>query len=123
MRLKNSKSNSEFAKRLRNYANKAGYTVNETELRNILNRRATTRGGVKRVRNATEERMYLVNNAAWYNSNGTNVTNRINDNNWTLTNNNNVTPLVRSYTNATNVKTYKRKVANYNAARAKRARQ
>jgi len=120
---KNSKSNSEFAKRLRNYANKAGYTVNETELRNILNRRATTRGGVKRVRNATEERMYLVNNAAWFNSNGTNVTNRINNNNWTLTNNNNVTPLVKNHTNATNVKTYKRKLANYNAARAKRARQ
>jgi hypothetical protein len=119
---KNSNSNSAFVNRIRNYANRAGYTVNETELRNILNRRATTRGGVKRVRNATEERMYLVNNSAWYNINGTNVTNRINKNNWTLTNNNNVTPLVKNHTNATNVKTYKRKVANYNAARAKAAR-
>jgi hypothetical protein len=119
---KNSNSNSAFVNRIRNYANRAGYTVNETELRNILNRRATTRGGVKRVRNAAEERMYLVNNSAWYNINGTNVTNRINDNNWTLTNNNNVTPLVKNHTNATNVKTYKRKVANFNAARAKAAR-
>ena len=120
---RNSKSNSEFATRVRSYANRAGYTVNENTLKGVMNRRATTRAGTKRVRNAETERMYLVNNAAWYNINGTNVTNKINANNWVRTNNNNVTPLVKNHTNATNVKTFKRKVANFNSARAARARQ
>jgi len=107
---RNSNSNSEFVKRLRNHAERAGLTVNENQLRGILATRAKTRAGVKRARNATEEHMYLVNNSAWYNSNGMNVTNRINKNNWTLTNNNNKTQLIRSYANGTSVKTYKRKV-------------
>ena len=119
---KNSKSNSEFVRRLRNHANRAGYTVNENTLKGVMNRRATTRAGVKRVRNAETERMYLVNNTQWRNSNGTNVTNKINANNWVRTNNNNTTDNIGEYTNATNVKTFKRKVANYNSARAARAR-
>ena len=117
-----SNSNSEFATRVRSYANRAGYTVNENTLKGIMARRATTRAGTKRVRNAETERMYLVNNTEWRNSNGTNVTNKINANNWVRTNNNNVTPLVKNHTNATNVKTFKRKVANFNRARAERAR-
>jgi hypothetical protein len=87
--------------------------------------RAKTRAGVKRKRNATKEHMYLVNNTEWRNSNGTNVTNKINKNNWVRTTNNGVSPLVRSYANGQNVKTFKRKLANFNAvrAKAKRARQ
>ena len=119
---RNSKSNTEFERLLRNYANKAGYTVNENQLKGILATRATTRAGVKRVRNAETERMYLVNNTEWRNSNGTNVTNKINANNWVRTNNNNTTADIGEYTNATNVKTFKRKVANFNSARAARAR-
>ena len=119
---KNSSSNSEFVRRLRNHASRAGRTVNENQLRRILATRAKTRAGVKRVRNATEERMYLVNNREWRNSNGTNVTNKINANNWTRTNNNSKSQLVKSYTNATNVKTFKRKVANFNSERAGRVR-
>jgi hypothetical protein len=115
---RNSKSNSDFANRVRSYANKAGYTVNENKLKGLMARRATTRAGVKRVRNAETERMYLVNNTQWRNSNGTNVTNKINANNWVRTNNNNTTADIGEYTNATNVKTFKRKVANFNAARA-----
>ena len=118
-----SNSNSEFAQRLRNYGISSGITVNENTLKGIIARRATTRAGTKRGRNAENERMYLVNNEAWYNINGTNVTNKINANNWVRTNNNNVTPLVKNHTNATNVKTFKRKVANFNSARAARARQ
>jgi hypothetical protein len=120
---KNSKSNSEFSTRVRSYANRAGYTVNENTLRGLMNRRATTRAGVKRARNAETDRMYLVNNSTWHNSNGTNVTNKINANNWVRTNNNNVTPLLRnSIDPAANVKTFKRKVANFNSARAARVR-
>ena len=120
---KTSNSNSEFVRSLRNYANRVGKTVNENQIKKILTTRATTRAGTKRVRNAETERMYLVNNEAWYNINGTNVTNKINANNWVRTNNNNVTPLVKNHTNATNVKTFKRKVANFNRARAARAQQ
>jgi uncharacterized protein YcfL len=118
---RNSESNSQFEKRLRNYAERTGLTVNENQLRGILSTRSKTRASAKRLRNAAAERMYLVNNAFWYNSNGTNVTNRINANNWIRTNNNNITPLVKMTANARNVKTYKRKVANFNAARARRA--
>ncbi|BAT22729.1 hypothetical protein [Yellowstone lake phycodnavirus 3] len=53
--------------------------------------------------------MYLVNNTEWRNSNGTNVTNRINSSNWVRTNNTNKSQLVRSHANGTNVKTYRRK--------------
>jgi hypothetical protein len=119
---KTSSSNSEFVRRLRNHANRAGRTVNENQIKKILNRRAATRAGVKRVRNAETERMYLVNNTQWRNSNGTNVTNKINANNWVRTNNNNTTADIGEYTNATNVKTFKRKVANFNSARAARAK-
>ena len=114
---RSSNSNSEFANRLRSYANRSGYTVNENSLKGILARRATTRAGVKRVRNAETERMYLVNGKDWFNGNLTNVTNKINVNNWVRTNNNN-TPFL----NSNNVKTFKRKVANFNNARAARAR-
>ncbi len=120
---KNSSSNSEFVNRLRNYANRAGKTVNEKQLAGILTRRATTRTGVKRVRNAETERMYLVNGRDWFNSNGTNVSNKINPTNWVQTNNNNTTPFIKSHTISNNVKTFKRKVANFNSARAVRARQ
>ena len=119
---RNSKTNTEFARRIRNYADTAGYTVNENKLKSVMNRRATTRAGVKRVRNAETERMYLVNDRDWFNSNGTNVSNKINENNWVRTTNNNKSQLVRSYANATNVKTFKRKVANFNSARAARTR-
>lgn len=107
--LRNSNSNTEFARKLRNFANRSGYTVNENKLKGILERRASTRAGAKRKRNAETERMYLVNNTDWFNSNWANVTNKINPNNWVRTNNNNVTPLVKFHTNATNVKTFKRK--------------
>jgi hypothetical protein len=120
---KTSNSNSEFVRSLRNYANRVGKTVNENQIKKILTTRAKTRAGVKRVRNAETERMYLVNGKDWFNINGTNVTNKINANNWVRTNNNNVTPLVKNHTNANNVKTFKRKVANFNSARAARARQ
>ena len=105
---KNSSSNSEFVERLRNHASRAGKTVNENQLAGILARRATTRTGVKRVRNAETERMYLVNGRDWFNSNGTNVSNKINPNNWVLTNNNNMTPFIKSHTISNNVKTFKR---------------
>jgi hypothetical protein len=119
---RSSNSNSEFVKSLRNYANRSGYTVNENNLKGIMSRRATTRAGVKRVRNAETERMYLVNGKDWFNSNANNVTNKINANNWVQTNNNHVTPFIRSFINTNNVKTFKRKVANFNSARAARAR-
>ena len=119
---RSSKSNSEFANSVRSYANRGGYTVNENKLKSITARRATTRAGVKRVRNADTERMYLVNGKDWFNGNANNVTNKINAGNWVLTNNNNVTPFVKSYTNTNNVKTFKRKVANFNSARAARVR-
>lgn len=106
---KTSSSNSEFVNRLRNYANRSGKAVNEKQLAGILATRSKTRAAAKRKRNAETERMYLVNNTEWRNSNGTNVTNTINPNNWVQTNNNSVTRLVKSYTNATTVKTFKRK--------------
>ena len=118
---RSSNSNSEFDQRLRSYANRRGYTINENTLKGILARRATTRAGTKRVRNAETERMYLVNNTQWRNSNGTNVTNKINANNWVRTNNNNTTANIGEYTNATNVKTFKRKLTNFNKERAARA--
>jgi hypothetical protein len=107
---------------LRNYGISSGITINENQLKSILTRRAATRAGVKRVRNAETERMYLVNGKDWFNSNANNVTNKINANNWVQTNNNHVTPFIRSFINTNNVKTFKRKVANFNNARAARAR-
>ena len=121
--LRNSKSNTEFANKIRSWAIRSGRTVNENRLGGILAARARTRAGTKRVRNVETERMYLVNNKDWFNRNGTNVTNKINASNWVLTNNNNVTPFIKSHANSNNVKTFKRKVANFNSARAARARQ
>lgn len=115
---KNSSSNNEFVNRLRNYANRAGQAVNENQVKAILATRAKTRAGTKRKRNAETERMYLVNNSDWFNSNGTNVTNKINANNWVRTNNDNTTQYLVGYANSNNVKTFKRKVANFNSARA-----
>jgi hypothetical protein len=77
---KNSKTNTEFANRVRTYASKAGYTVNENKLKGILTRRATTRAGTKRA----AERVYRLGNNWWFNSNVTNVTNKINPSNWVL---------------------------------------
>jgi len=77
---------------------------------------------VKRVRNAETERMYLVNGKDWFNGNANNVTNKINANNWVQTTNNNTTKYLVGYANSNNVKTFKRKVANYNSARAARGR-
>jgi hypothetical protein len=57
---KNSNSNSEFAKRLRNYANTAGYTVNENQIKGIIARRATTRAGTKRTRNGNKIQSYSI---------------------------------------------------------------
>ena len=119
---KGSKSNTEFANRLRSFANRAGYTVNDNQLRGIIATRAKTRAGVKRVRNAETERMYLVNGKDWFNGNANNVTNKINANNWVQTTNNNTTKYLVGYANSNNVKTFKRKVANYNSARAARGR-
>jgi hypothetical protein len=119
-----SSSNTEFAKRLRNYANRSGFTVNENQIKGILAARAKTRAGVKRVKNAETERMYLVNTPdgrRWFNSNGANV-NNINTGNWVQTTNNNVANNIMSYVNGTNVKTFKRRVSNFNSNRAKRAR-
>ena len=76
---RNSKSNTEFNRRLRTYANKAGYTVNENQLKGILARRATTRAGMKRA----EERVYRAGNN-WFNNNAVNITNKINKANWVL---------------------------------------
>jgi hypothetical protein len=120
---RNSKSNTEFENRLRRHAERVGYVVNENQLKNILARRAATRAGAKRVRNAETERMYLVNGKDWFNGNANNVTNKINANNWVRTTNNNTTTYLVGYTNSNNVKTFKRKVPNFNSARAARARQ
>jgi hypothetical protein len=121
--LRNSKSNTEFANKIRSWAIRSGRTVNENQLRGIIATRAKTREGAKRVRNAETERIYLVNGKDWFNGNATNVTNKINANNWVRTNNDNTTKYLVGYANSNNVKTYKRKVANFNSARAARARQ
>jgi hypothetical protein len=104
---KNSKSNSEFTRRLRTYANKEGYIVNENQLKGILARRASTRAGTKKA----EERVYKAGNN-WYNNNGANVTNKINPANWVL----NEAPNKQAERNIAwrtnyngNVKTYRRK--------------
>jgi len=76
---KNSNSNTEFANRIRNYANRAGYTVNENKIKGILAMRAKTRAGTKRA----EERIYKAGNN-WYNNQGNNVTNKINTSYWVL---------------------------------------
>jgi hypothetical protein len=76
---RNSKSNTEFANRVRKYAIRAGYTINENKLKGILATRAKTRAGVKRA----EERVYRVGNN-WFNNNAVNITNKINPDNWVL---------------------------------------
>jgi len=116
-----SKSNTDFANKLRKWVNKTPYTLNENKIKAIIATRAKTRASAKRVRNVPEERMYLVNNRDWFNSNGTNVTNKINASNWILTNNNNITPFIKNHTITNNVKTYKRKLANYNKNMVRRS--
>ena len=104
---RNSKSNTEFANRLRNYANRAGYTVNENKLKGILTRRASTRAGTKRA----EERVYKVGNN-WYNNKMGNVTNKINLANWVLDENPNkeaANALAWMVNYNGNIKTYRRK--------------
>ena len=76
---KNSKTNKEAMNRIKEIANKGGYTM--PNLQTMVNRRASTRAGTKR----SEERMYKVGNN-WFNNNGKNVTANINTNNWVRTN-------------------------------------
>lgn len=105
---KNSKTNTEFATRIRNYANKAGYTVNENKLKGILAMRAKTRAGTKRA----AERVYRLGNNWWFNNNVTNVTNKINPSNWVLDEspNKQAERNIAWLTNYNgNVKTYRRK--------------
>jgi hypothetical protein len=104
---RNSKSNADFNRRLRTYANKAGYTVNENQLKGILARRATTRAGTKRA----EERVYRAGNN-WFNNNAVNITNKINKSNWVLNEapNKEAENALAWLTNYNgNVKTYRRK--------------
>lgn len=104
---KNSSSNREFANRVRSYANRAGYTVNENKLKGILAMRAKTRAGTKRA----AERVYKAGNN-WYNNNGANVTNKINPSNWVLNEapNKEVENALAYMMNYNyNVKTYRRK--------------
>jgi hypothetical protein len=77
---RNSKTNTEFANRLRGFADRSGFTVNENKLKGILATRAKTRAGTKRA----EERVYRLENNNWFNNNATNVTNKINPANWVL---------------------------------------
>jgi hypothetical protein len=105
---RNSNTNTEFANRVRTYASKAGYTVNENKLKGILTRRATTRAGTKRA----AERVYRLGNNWWFNSNVTNVTNKINPSNWVLDEspNKQAERNIAWLTNYNgNVKTYRRK--------------
>ena len=117
---RNSKTNTEFVNRIRKYANKAGYVVPENKLKGILAMRAKTRAGTKRA----EERIYKAGNN-WFNNRGNNVTSKINKDNWVLneTPNRQVELAIANIINYNgNVKTYKRKVANFNSARAHNAR-
>ena len=117
---RNSKTNTEFVNRIRKYANKAGYVVPENKLKGILAMRAKTRAGTKRA----EERIYKAGNN-WFNNRGNNVTSKINKDNWVLneTPNRQVELAIANIIDYNgNVKTYKRKVANFNAARAHNAR-
>jgi hypothetical protein len=79
--------------------------VNENKIAGILARRASTRAGSKR----SSDRMYLVNNKWWHNSNGANVSNKINPANWVRSENNDVSKNISALFNNANVKTFKRK--------------
>ena len=102
---KDRSSNANFVKRVTSWAPKAGYIANVKQLNAIVARRATTRAGVKRA----AERVYLVNGVQWRNSNGDNVTSKIKSTNWVKTKNNSIAPLVKEYTNAVKVETFRRK--------------
>jgi hypothetical protein len=102
---RNRSSNANFVKRVLSWAPKAGYIANVKQLNAIVARRATTRAGVKRA----AERVYLVNGVQWRNTNGANVTGRIKSSNWVKTKNNSIAPLVKNYTNAAKVETFRRK--------------
>jgi hypothetical protein len=105
---RNSKSNTDFANRVRNFGLKYGYTVNENKLKGIISTRAKTRAGTKRA----SERIYLIGNNTWYNANMNNITSKINSKNWVLneSGNNNVANAIASMMNyEETVKTYRRK--------------
>ena len=102
---KDRSSNANFVKRVLSWAPKAGYIANAKQLNAIVARRATTRAGVKRA----AERVYLVNGVQWRNTNGANVTSKINSTNWVKTKNNSIAPLVKEYTNAAKVETFRRR--------------
>jgi hypothetical protein len=102
---RNSKTNKEFSNKIRKFAAVAGYSVNENKIAGILARRASTRAGSKR----SSDRMYLVNNKWWHNSNGANVSNKINPANWVRSENNDVSKNISALFNNANVKTFKRK--------------
>ena len=105
--FRNSKTNTEFARRVQNFAVRSGYAVNENKLKGILAMRAKTRAGTKRI----EERIYRAGNN-WYNNKGNNVTNKINPANWVLneTPNKSIELAVANLKNYSgNVKTYHRK--------------
>ena len=104
---RNSKSNTDFVNRVRKFANRAGYTVNENKLKGILATRAKTRAGVKRA----EERVYRAGNN-WFNNNAVNITNKINKSNWVLNEapNKEIENALASLVNYNgNIKTYRRK--------------
>jgi hypothetical protein len=105
--FRSSKTNTEFARRVQNFAVRSGYAVNENKLKGILVMRAKTRAGTKRI----EERIYRAGNN-WYNNKGNNVTNKINPANWVLneTPNTSIELAVANLKNYNgNVKTYRRK--------------
>jgi len=74
---KRRKSNANFAARVRSWAPKMGYIIDEKRIAGILARRATTRAGTKR----PAERMYRIGNT-WYNNSGANVTGKVKSTNW-----------------------------------------
>jgi hypothetical protein len=105
--FRSSKTNTEFARRVQNFAVRAGYAVNENKLKGILAMRAKTRAGTKRA----GERVYKVGNN-WYNNNMSNVTNKINQANWVLDENPNkeaANALAWMVEYNGNIKTYRRK--------------
>lgn len=98
-------SNANFVRYVRSWAPKYGYIANDKQLNAIVARRATTRAGVARA----AERVYLVNGVQWRNTNGDNVTSKIKSTNWVKTKNNSIAPLVKEYTNAEKVETFRRR--------------
>jgi hypothetical protein len=104
---KRRKSNENFAARVRSWAPKMGYFINEKRIAGILARRATTRAGTKR----PAERMYRIGNT-WFNTTGANVTGKVKSANWTPAksyNKGQVNALARiTNVNTNNIKVYQR---------------